>query len=113
MSQPKNRTTNKEASYKIKAEKLARQLEIIQDVTRQMSVDQPLEKILGAALQHLTRTLAYDVAQIYRLSSTGKDLRLHLEWGGGNNPVTQNAGLVSIDENEGVIRALVKITAKK
>ena len=106
MSQPKNQKTNSQASYKNKAEKLAHQLEIIQDVTQRVAADQKPENVLGAALQHLTRTLAYDAAQIYRLSSTRKDLWLHLELGCGNKPVTQDVGLFSIEGNNIVSHAV-------
>ena len=99
MSQPNNPEINSQANHKIIAEKLAQQLDVVQQMTDLIAVDQGPEETLRIALQHLTHTLGFDAAQIYRLSPTRKDLWLYLELGSGNKPVTQIEDLFSVDEN--------------
>ncbi|NJN93283.1 MAG: GAF domain-containing protein [Anaerolineales bacterium] len=79
--------------------KYARQLEVIQDVSRNISSTEKMELVLETALHHLVHLLGYQAAQIYRLSPSGKDLWLFLEYGAGSKPVTQNPDIFSVEED--------------
>jgi len=86
--------------------KYARQLEVIQDISRNISSKEKLELVLETALHYLVDLLGYQAAQIYRLAPSGKDLWLFLEYGSGSKPVTQTPDIFSVDENNIVSHAI-------
>ncbi len=81
------------------AARYARQLELMQTVSRLMNTGDAIETVLQTALEKISSLLDYQATQIYRLSPSGKDVWLYLEQGQGLKPVTQNIDLFSIDDD--------------
>lgn len=86
--------------------KYARQLEVIQEISRNISSGEKMELILETALHYLVHLLGYQAAQIYRLSPSSKDLWLFLEYGPGSKLVTQNPDIFSVEEDNIVSHAV-------
>ncbi len=88
------------------AMKYACQLKVTQEINQLIGSDEKIEYLLQSALHHLQDTLGYYATQIYRLSPAGKDLWLYMEMGSGSKPVTQNADIFSIEEENIISHAV-------
>ena len=106
MGNVKKPETRNQTNRENLAEKYAMQIKVYKEISQLIGQEDKIENIIQAVLGRLLEALNYHAAQIYRLSPSGKDLWLYFELGSGSKPVTQNADIFSVEEDNIVSRTL-------